>query len=101
MRRIPVLAVLLASLAAIASLSLSPAPAEAAGKKKPRKTTAVAGYSVRVGGYSYKYEDAVVEFRDRSILRDPHLGTQDGPFDSGYFFDSNVTPWGSDAPYLN
>lgn len=92
----------LVGLAAIASLSLAPVPADAAGKKKPRKTTAVvAGKTIRVGGYSYKYVDAIVEFRDRTFLRDPHLGTQDGPFDSGYFFDSNVTPFGSDAPYLN
>lgn len=96
----------LSALLAIAVLALTVAPtgsvAGAHERKKARKSTAtVTSRPAAVGGYSYSYDDAVVEYRDRSILRDPHMETQDGPFDSGYFFDSNVTPYGSDAPYLN
>jgi hypothetical protein len=83
-------------------IGLTAPSADAASKKKRHKSTAiVSNKNGSVGGYSYRYEDAVVEFRDRTILRDPNLGMQGGPFDSGYFFDSNVTPYGSQAPYMN
>ena len=98
MRRLAVVPVLLATVALAGSAALT--TAEAGPKKKPRKTTAVV-MRQNTGGYSYTYNDAVVEFRDRSVLRDPNLDAQGGPFDSGYFFDSNVTAYGSDAPYLN
>lgn len=102
MRRFTLIAASLAGLAAVAALSLAPAAADAASKKKSKKTTAVVKpKSSGLGGYSYSVQDSIVEFRDRSVIRDPNIGTQDGPFDSGYFFDSNITPWGNDSPYQN
>lgn len=52
----------------------------------------VRGYRKRVGGYSYGYKASEGSgfFTDR----------QGGPFDSGFFFDSNFgTP--GEAPYMN
>ena len=102
MRHTSLVACCIACVGAVAMIGLASSSADAGSKKKPHKTTAtVSTKSGGVGGYSFRYEDVVIEFRDLSILRDPHLGTQAGPFDSGYFFDSNVTAVGSEAPYMN
>lgn len=63
----------------------------------------VRGYNRRGGGYSYSYQDGLTDHRDDSVFLDPDLSKgQDccGPFDSGFFFDSDVTPL-NNAPYPN
>ena len=101
MRHFSRVACCIACIGAVAMIALTVSSADAGSKKKRHKTTAiVSSERGAVGGYSYRYEDAMVEFRDQTILRDPHLGSQGDPFDSGYFFNSNVTPFGSDAPYM-
>lgn len=107
MRRILTIALALS----LASTPLASLPAEAHQKKrakqhtaklvKPRKKPQVAGFTQRVGGYSYDYSDVQLGYDSTSALRDPNLDAQGGPFDSGFFFDSNVTPFGSRAPYFN
>lgn len=59
----------------------------------------VRGYVKRRGGYSYTYNDGVIDYRDTSILRD-HQTTrrQGGPFDNGFFFDSGISRY-NDSPY--
>lgn len=75
-------------------------PASAGAKKKGHKTVARV-HGKPVGGYSYRVPEAITDYRDRSILRDPNIDGQGGPFDSGYFFDSTITRIGSESPYLN
>ena len=53
----------------------------------------VRGFRKRVGGYSYAGEDVLSSNRVR--------GSQGNPFDSGYFFDSNVSRYGNTSPYMN
>jgi len=63
----------------------------------------VRGYRRRGGGYSYNYIDGITDYRDDSVFLDPDLAQgQDccGPFDSGFFFDSDVSPL-NNAPYPN
>lgn len=101
----------LALICAIALTPLATVPAEAHQKKrlkqhtaklaKARKRPQVAGFSQRAGGYSYDYEDVQLGYHGDNLVRDPHFDRQGGPFDSGFFFDSNVTPYGSSAPYFN
>lgn len=85
-----------------AALALAGAatPAIAGAKKKSQKTVARV-HGKPVGGYSYSTPEAITDHRDTSILRDPNIGGQGGPFDSGYFFDSTITRIGSESPYLN
>ncbi|MEO0619698.1 MAG: hypothetical protein AAFZ01_10525 [Pseudomonadota bacterium] len=65
---------------------------------KPRPQ--VRGSRQRVGGYSYNYEDSIIDFRDRSVFLDPKVTSgSTGPFDSGYFFDSGVERQ-NNSPYL-
>lgn len=95
----------------IAVMPLASVPAEAHQKTrvklhtaklaKSRKGPQVAGFSQRAGGYSYDYEDVQLGYQGDGGLRDPHADPQGGPFDSGFFFNSNVTPLGSTAPYFN
>ena len=60
----------------------------------------VRGARRRVGGYSYNYEDSIIDFRDTSVFLDPRLDNPStGPFDSGYFFDSGVERQ-NNSPYL-
>ena len=60
----------------------------------------VRGYSRRVGGYSYNYNDSIITYQDDAIQRSRQVTGQNGPFDSGFFFDSSVELL-NDAPYLN
>ena len=65
----------------------------------------VRGFHRSVGGYSYNYLDGILDYRDQSVFLDPNLSSRrdnNGPFDSGFFFDSNVSgSIISDAPYMN
>ena len=81
-------------------LAANATPAMAGAKKKAHRTVARV-HGKPVGGYSHSAPEAITDFRDRSILRDPNIDGQGGPFDSGYFFDSTITRIGSDSPYLN
>lgn len=94
--------------AAVACLALTApqitAPAEAGASKSSKakaskRTPQVRGSSRRVGGYSYSYEDSIIDFRDRSVFLDPTIDQQSGPFDSGFFFESGVERQ-NDSPYL-
>ena len=59
----------------------------------------VRGYVKRRGGYSYSYNDSVIDYRDTSILRDSQtMRRQGGPFDNGFFFDSGISRY-NDSPY--
>ena len=60
----------------------------------------VKGYRRRVGGYSYNRNDSIIAYQDDSLYREPEIIRQNGPFDSGFFFDSSVELL-NDAPYLN
>ena len=60
----------------------------------------VRGFSRRVGGYSYSHNDSIISYQDNSLYREPEIIRQQGPFDSGFFFDSSVEQL-NDAPYLN
>ncbi len=73
-----------------------------------RGRTEVRGFRLRIGGYSYSYEDGALNYRDDGQLDSfAELGqSPSGPFDSGFFFDSGIggTRGGgplSDAPYPN
>ncbi len=78
---------------------------------KYRKGPAVRGYVLeRRGGYSYERSDVINTYGDNRSLygatnsyRDPMLNRQSsfGPFDSGFFFDSAISPRGGYAPYQN
>lgn len=61
----------------------------------------VKGFRRSVGGYSYTYNDAIISGRDDYLSLDPVFeNDQAGPFDSGFFYDSNVgAPNRSEAPY--
>ncbi len=75
-----------------------------AGNKKHKglkRTPQVAEFNRRVGGYSYDYNDAIIDYRDETILEGPNTYEPTGPLDRDTFFDSNVTSFGSDAPYMN
>lgn len=63
----------------------------------------VRGFRRGVGGYSYSYPDAEIDYRDRALL-DPSLADPSdsfGPFDFGGFFDSGSTGPINHSPYLN
>jgi hypothetical protein len=62
------------------------------GVKSYKTGPRVAGLIQRRGGYSYRFADTFVV---------PETVDQGGPFDSGFFFRSNVTAYGSQAPYMN
>lgn len=84
------------SLAFTAATSM---PAEAAKKvSKPLKGT-IYYKQRRIGGYSYKYVDAI----DTRRFTDPSMSQQSygGPFDSGFFFNQPWAPHGGDAPYMH
>jgi hypothetical protein len=91
------LVVALAGTLAAADLSLADGQKRKGMKRKP----AVAEYNRRVGGYSYDYPDAIIDYRDEAILEAPNIYESTGPLDNDMFFDANVTPFGSDAPYMN
>ena len=64
----------------------------------------------RVGGYSYYREDTIntygnarSNFGGNNVYRDglADRQTRFGPFDSGFFFDSGISPRGGYAPYNN
>ena len=67
------------------------------GKHKPLRGVIYGGR--RVGGYSYKYLDSV----DTRRFVDPSVSSQttSGPFDSGFFFATPVSPFGGQAPYMH
>ncbi len=67
------------------------------GKHKPLRGVIYGGR--RVGGYSYKYLDSVNTRR----FVDPSMSSQttSGPFDSGFFFTTPVSPYGGQAPYMH
>jgi len=58
----------------------------------------VRGFRKRVGGYSYSYNDSIISYQDDSLYRDPEITRQSLPFDSGFFFDSNIMPH-NNSPY--
>ncbi|MFO1169674.1 MAG: hypothetical protein U1E49_01750 [Hyphomicrobiaceae bacterium] len=89
-----------AVITAALALAIIATPAMAGAKKKSHRTVAHL-HGKAVGGYSYGTPEAITDYRDRSILRDPNLDGQGGPFDSGYFFNSTITRVGSESPYLN
>ncbi len=96
--------VFLSTLSAVVALGLavsmaSSMPAEAAKKGyKPLKGT-IYYKQRRIGGYSYKYVDAIDtrRFVDRSMTAQ----SNGGPFDSGFFFTQPWAPHGGDAPYMH
>jgi hypothetical protein len=113
----------LAVLAAAASL-LTSAPADATHKKKILKSEVqegaehrssqayrrgpqVRGFVLRRGGYSYAAPDSINTYGDgRSVYGGGNANfynrpTQGGPFDSGFFFDSGISPRGGNSPYQN
>ncbi len=59
--------------------------------KSKSKRTRVSRNSRRVGGYSYSYRDTLPSV--------PLPNGNFGPFDTGFFFDSDVRPM-NNAPYL-
>jgi hypothetical protein len=67
------------------------------GKHKPLRGVIYGGR--RVGGYSYKYLDSV----DTRRFVDPSITSQttSGPFDSGFFFVTPVSPYGGQSPYMH
>lgn len=95
---------LFAVAACAAAFAIAPLPAEAAAKQSaksgyhPLKGTIYYKHR-RVGGYSYKYVDAI----DTRRFVDPSLSMQSngGPFDSGFFFSTPYPPHGGDAPYMH
>jgi hypothetical protein len=93
------IAAALAGSLAFADLALADGQKRKGMKRKP----AVAEYNRRanVGGYSYDYSDAIIDYRDETILEAPNIYESTGPLDNDMFFDTNVTPFGSDAPYMN
>ena len=60
----------------------------------------VKGFRRRVGGYSYSHNDSIISYQDDSLYREPEIIRQQGPFDSGFFFNSSVEQL-NDSPYLN
>jgi hypothetical protein len=61
----------------------------------------VRGYVARRGGYSYSYNDSIIDYRDTSIHRDHRSWRgQAAPFDSDFFFDSGILRNNS-SPYHN
>ena len=55
----------------------------------------------RIGGYSYRATDVTSTY-GRSPP--PYLDVRQspgGPFDSGFFFDSGITPHGGNSPYFH
>lgn len=60
----------------------------------------VAGFERRIGGYSYSYDDATIDFRDDALSDDPSLVRQDSVFDGGFWFDSTAgAPTRDESPY--
>lgn len=109
-------AMMIAGLAAGATLFGSAAPADAGARYRVENGQMVyKGGGARVkprisrrGGYSYDQFDSINTYGDSrgrygsaTSLRDPQLGrqTEAGPFDHGFFFDSGVGLRGGDAPY--
>lgn len=82
-----------------AAMITASVPADAAKKGyKPLKGT-IYYKQRRIGGYSYKYVDAIDtrRFVDRSMTAQSNAG----PFDSGFFFTQPTAPHGGDAPYMH
>ena len=76
--------------------------------KKGYRATRVRGYVQRGGYYSYVDQDAINStawasslFTSKSTFRNPLTERQSpgGPFDSGFFFDSDLGPPWNNAPY--
>ena len=76
--------------------------------KKGYRATRVRGYVQRGGYYSYVDQDAINTrawasslFISGSPFRNPLTERQSpgGPFDSGFFFDSDIGPPWNNAPY--
>ncbi|MEL7542167.1 MAG: hypothetical protein AAGJ70_00165 [Pseudomonadota bacterium] len=96
-----------AALAVTSFVAMPTAPAVAGGAtastpfyKPTNPQPQVRGSRQRVGGYSYNYEDSIIDFRDRSVFLNPKVTSKStGPFDSGYFFDSGVERQ-NNSPYL-
>lgn len=86
----------LATTADAGGASSSTTPFYKATKPRPQ----VRGSRKRVGGYSYNYEDSIIDYRDRSVFLDPRFDNSlTGPFDSGFFFDSGIERH-NNSPYL-
>jgi len=94
-------------------LGASKAYADGRSKAPPRWKRAVRARGFYYGGgyYSYRDRDVVSSwawnrslFISSSYFRTPQTGLQSpgGPFDSGFFFDSGLSPhWWNNAPYPN
>jgi hypothetical protein len=114
---------LLAALAACAGIAFTGLPVPGAGDvsskayadsskaSKSKRASGVRGHYYIGGYYSYKDEDVAASrawarshFISRSIHRTPmaDLQSRAGPFDSGFFFDSGLTPhYWNNSPYPN
>lgn len=95
----------LSSMAFAAPQVVSPANAGGASSTSPfykptKPKPQVRGARKRVGGYSYNYQDSIIDFRDRSVFLDPAIEKPSlGPFDGDFFFDSGVERH-NNSPYL-
>ena len=78
--------------------------------KSYRRGPQVRGFVQRRGGYSYGLADSINTYGDsRSVYGggNTYSGyqfnrqSQGGPFDSGFFFDSGISPRGGNSPYQN
>jgi hypothetical protein len=92
-----------ACVVALAAAVLPPVSAEAANggksaKSKPLRVT-VTRHGKRIGGYSYKKSESISV---KEILRftNPPRQTPNGPFDSGFFFNTPTPPYGGSSPYM-
>lgn len=68
-------------------------------RRRPLEVTIYPGR--RIGGYSYGSQDVVNTYRTSPPPWMDVRQTPGGPFDSGFFFDSGVSPRGGNAPYLH
>jgi hypothetical protein len=53
----------------------------------------------RIGGYSYRAPDVTSTYGHTPPPWAHVRQTQNGPFDSGFFFDSGIEPRGGNSPY--
>ena len=101
MKKLSISASLVAGLAALAVLIPGPLTVSASAAEKAQNGKPLRGVvrpAKRPGGYSYKYLDGV----NSRKFTDPTLSAQtnNGPFDSGFFFSSPAAPRGGDSPYM-
>lgn len=101
-RTITAMVLAAATAAGVAALSVSPAAADSetgATSEKPLRGKIYYGRR-RIGGYSY-HPNQTMSGAEARRFWDPGstLQSPEGPFDSGFFFDSAIAPHGGNAPY--